>query len=333
MPRGLNTSAAGPTQRCSSSYRDRRARPDPRSLTAVRPRIRTAPKRRASSPFANPLQTRYAPNPELLRRLTAAQKADLKFLGALCETGVRDSGAGIEVGCSCCSPFDQCGPVRGGRPRGNVDEVYRMVTRSEGSFTEPGARELAVTFFGCEPHVSNWGGTMLYRRLKDSWSFVSYTSGVRPDRCQPYRLQEGRDVLICQWADAHQSIGRAYVFVYDFVAPDRRCWTDLVDFIDDSSLCEGEPGKPLTWSSLDRVRIRHLNHDRILDRPRRRALAERRAVQALSRRLHGKPEYRSSSHACTAGGRTRIARAVEAVGLDFVSDGRSFKPASDPAPR
>jgi hypothetical protein len=214
-----------------------------------------------------------------------------------------------------------------------VNEVYRMTTRSEGSFTEPGARELAVTFFGCEPHSSNWGGTMLYRRLKDSWSFVSYTSGVRPDRCQPYRLQQRRDVLICQWADAHQSIGRAHVFVYDFVAPDRRCWTELVDFIDDSSLCEGEPGKPLTWSTLDRVRIQQLNGDRILD-----VRVEGRSRSGVpSKRFHDVCMAKLNTDVPPTRAQLETERALlgplKHLVYDFVSDGRSFKPASDPAAR
>lgn len=264
------------------------------------------------------------PRPELLRRLSAAQKAELRLLGELCETAVRTTEGAIEVGCSCCPPFDECGPVRGARPRGDLDEVYRMVTRSEGSFTAPGVRELAVTFFGCEPHSSNWGGTVLYRRAKDAWSLASYTSGVRPDRCQPYRLQDRRDVLICQWGDAHQSIGSTQVFSYDFAAPDRKCWTELVDFVDDSSLCEGEPGKPLTWSALDRVRIQDLNRDRILD------------VRVEGRSRSGLPSKRFQDVCMAKLGRDARPTAAEMetehallgplkrLVFDFVSDGRRF---------
>ncbi|HVR21370.1 MAG TPA: hypothetical protein VMS65_16770, partial [Polyangiaceae bacterium] len=114
-----------------------------------------------------------APGPELMRRLTVAQKAELRFLGELCETNVRAVESDVEVGCSCCPPFDECGPVRGGRPRGDGDETYPMMTKTEGSFTAPGVRELAVAFYGCEPHSSNWGGTVLYRREKNAWSLAS----------------------------------------------------------------------------------------------------------------------------------------------------------------
>ena len=265
-----------------------------------------------------------------MRRLTQAQKAELVFLGALCETAVGVAGDRVEVGCSCCPPFDQCSPVRGGRPRGNVDEVYRMATRSEGSFTAPGLRELAVTFFGCEPHSSNWGGTVLYRRSKDAWALVSYVSGVRPDRCQPYRLQTGRDVLICEAADAHQSIGVAKVFAYDFAAPDRRCWTDLVDLVDDSSLCEGEPGKPLTWSTLDRVRIEHLNQDKILDL----RVEGRMRSGVPSKRFHDVCMARLEKDVAPTPAQLEAEHALlgplKRLVFNFISDGKSFKLAADP---
>ena len=288
------------------------------------------PKALRALALAEPSADAKPPSPELSKRLTAAQMAELRFLGVLCETAVRGSEHGVEIGCSCCPPFEACGPVRGSRARGNSDEVYRMVAHSEGSFTEPGVRELAVSFFGCEPHSSNWGGTMLYRRLKDTWSVAAYVSGVRPDRCRTYRLLDGRDVLICEAADAHQSIGVQRVFMYDFAAPDRRCWTDLVEFVDDSSLCEGEPGKPLTWSALDRVRIRHLNRDRIPD------------LRIEGRSRSGLPSARFRE-ICTANLRRDAPPTVAQLEaehallgplkhlvFDFVSDGKNFKLSSDP---
>jgi hypothetical protein len=288
------------------------------------------PKSARAIEFSEPSADAKPPSPELMKRLSAAQKAQLRYLSTFCETGVRGSEQGVEVGCACCPPFEECGPVRGGRPRGNLDEVYRMVSRSEGPFTEPGVREQAVSFFGCEPHSSNSGGTVLYRRLKDAWSLSAYVSGVRPDRCQTYRLRDGRDVLICEAGDAHQSIGVQRVFVYDFAAPERRCWTDLVEFVDDSSLCEGEPGKPLTWSVLDRVRIRHLDGDRTLDlrvEGRSRSgvpVARFHEVCSakLAREAPPTPAQLEAEHA--------LLGPLKHLVFDFVSDGRRFKLISDP---
>jgi|SoiMethySBSTD1v2_1073268.scaffolds.fasta_scaffold424105_2 hypothetical protein len=269
-----------------------------------------------------------------MTRVTAAQKAELKFLSPLCETAVVPSERNpkqVEVGCSCCPPFDGCGPVSGGQPRGNADGAFPAVTRTAGSFTKPGVQELAVTFDGCEPHAGNYGGTMLYRKQQDAWVVASYTSGMHPQRCQPYRLREGRDVLICEWSDAHQGTGSQNVFVYDFAAPDRECWTDLAGFVDDSFLCEGEPGKPLTWSTLDRVRIQDVDRDGILDLRiegrERSGLPSRRfqdvCMKKLSKEQIPTPAELEAEHA--------LLGPLKRVVYDFISDGAHFRPLSGPA--
>jgi len=270
-----------------------------------------------------------APDPALLRRLTPAQRAELTFLGALCETAVTKGDDGVEVGCSCCPPFDECGPVRGARPRGDADGVFQVATRTQGAFTKPGVQELAITFDGCEPHAANYGGTLLYRKLNDGWASVGYASGVHPHRCQPYRLREGRDVLICQWADGHQT-GHEDVYVYDFAPPDRACRTDLVTFPDDSMLCEGEPGKPLTWSVLDRVGIQYLDRDGTLDLRiegrERSGLPSQRFKDACTKTLARddvpSPAELAAEHA--------LLGPLKHLVYDFISDGTRFHPLSDP---
>ncbi len=267
------------------------------------------------------------PSPALLARLAPRQKDELALLGSLCETGVvrRDRGA-IEVGCVCCPPFENCGPVAGGKPRGDPEEVYPVLTRSSGSFTRPGTRELAVTFQGCEPHSLNYGGTALYRELDGRWAFAGYATGFAASRCQPYRLSSGRDVLICEFSDAHQGSGATRVFIYDFAPPDRTCWTPLADFVDDTSLCEGEPGKPLTWSALDRVNLVDVNGDGILDlrlQGRERSgvpsAAFGRSCMALLRRGRAPtPAERSAT--------LSLLGPLKSLSYDFISDGRHFTP-------
>jgi hypothetical protein len=264
------------------------------------------------------------PDPALLKRLTAAQKAELTFLGALCETGVVENDKRVEVGCSCCPPFDECGPVLGARPRGNVDAVYRVATRSPGAFTKPGVQELAVTFDGCEPHVGNYGGTVLYRKLNDGWASIGYASGVHPNRGQPYRLREGRDVLICEWADGHQTSYQS-VYVYDFASPDRTCWTDLATFNDDSMLCGDEPGGPLTWSVLDRVGVQDLDRDGILDlriEGRERSGVPSQRYKDACRKTYARdvlsPTELAAEHAMLG--------PLKHLVYDFISDGARFLP-------
>jgi hypothetical protein len=268
------------------------------------------------------------PDSRLMARLTTAQRAALKDLAPLCETAVVQSQTdprAVEVGCSCCPPFDGCGSVPGGQPRGNADAAFSALTRSAGSFTKPGVEELAVTFDGCEPHSGNYGGTVLYRKQKDAWAVTSYTSGLHPQRCQPYRLREGRDVLICEWSDGHQGVASHSVFVYDFAAPGRECWTNLATFVDDSLLCEGEPGKPLTWSRLDRVRVQDLDRDGVLDLRiegrERSGLPSRRFQDVCFRQLRQeRMPTRSELEAQHA-----LLGPLERVVHDFLSDGARFR--------
>jgi hypothetical protein len=153
---------------------------------------------------------------------------------------------------------------------------------------------------------------------------------MHPSRCQPYRLREGRDVLICEWGDAHQGTGIEQVFAYDFAAPDRKCWDELVSFVDDSSLCEGEPGKPLTWSALDRVRIQHVDRDGILDlRVEGRArsgLPTKQFRDVCQNKLN---RERAPSRAELDAEHVLLGPLKKLV-YDFASDGTHFRPLSVP---
>ncbi|HEY3493156.1 MAG TPA: hypothetical protein VGK73_00665 [Polyangiaceae bacterium] len=210
--------------------------------------------------------TRVAPNARLLAALSAQQRAELEFLSGVCDTAVTDGKTrGVLAGCACCPPFDDCPPVRGATPRGDVDEAYALRTRSDGSFSAPGRRELSLTFDGCESHAQNWGGTLLCRSEPDGIWFVEYESGLRPDRCQPLRLPDGHDVLVCEWQDAHQGHSRSYVFVFDFShSPD--AWQGLVELSDSTaSGCWSDAGTPVLDSRVTAVTLRDLNRDGTLD--------------------------------------------------------------------
>lgn len=117
------------------------------------------------------LAPRAAPSRELLATLSATQRQDLKLLSRLCEPAVISAHEAPVVGCSCCPPFDMCLPTSDGAVRGEGD-VFPIVTRSTGAFSGPGQREYAVTFDGCEPHSSNWGGTALYRESPEGLLFL-----------------------------------------------------------------------------------------------------------------------------------------------------------------
>jgi hypothetical protein len=52
---------------------------------------------------------------------------------------------------------------------------------------------------GCEPHVNNWGGTVLLRWLGlTKWQFVRYDAGRRTSDCLKFAGRDGLDHIVCQ---------------------------------------------------------------------------------------------------------------------------------------
>lgn len=211
--------------------------------------------------------TRVPASPALLNALSSEQRAQLTVLADLCETAVLDTKhQGVLAGCACCPPFEECPPVRGAAARGDVDAVFPLRTRSEGAFSAPGQRELSLTFDGCESHAENWGGTALYRPSAEGPWLLSYRSGARPDRCQPLRMRDGHDVLVCEWQEGHQSHEHFHVIVFDFTRSPESDWTFLVE-LSDSTVpgCWSEPGEAVVGARVTGFTLRDLNRDGILD--------------------------------------------------------------------
>jgi hypothetical protein len=136
--------------------------------------------------------------------------------------------------------------------------------------------------------------------------------------------------LICEWADGRQGVAYERVFVYDFAAPDRQCWNDLVIFTDNTLLCEGEPGQPLTWSALDRVRIQHVDRDGILDlriEGRERSGLPSSQFQAACQKLLNRES--APTQAEIEAERALLGPLKQLV-HDFISDGAHFRPPGPP---
>jgi hypothetical protein len=66
-----------------------------------------------------------------------------------------------------------------------------------GSFTAPNMNEAVVFLDGCEPHVNNWGGSILLRGSDSNWSMVRYEPAVRSGNCLTFS-HNGIDSLVCE---------------------------------------------------------------------------------------------------------------------------------------
>lgn len=166
----------------------------------------------ASASSAEPLAPpSYGPDPSLA---DANDRAKLAIAKAICPAAIGHDGSAIRVGCRACPPFDDA------KPDGTVaidpPHLWPIEVVVAGSFSRPGADEVAVVMQGCESHADDDGGTILAERSGTSWKLVSYASGVHPREAKALRTASGRDLLIYLYADAHQTTGTDALFAYDF---------------------------------------------------------------------------------------------------------------------
>jgi hypothetical protein len=122
-----------------------------------------------------------------------------------------------------------------------------------GAFTRAGADEAAAGFDGCEPHSANWGGTMLFERASASspWKQVKYVSGFHPSSCIAVRGGDGRDLLVCDRTDGHQTVGENYLLAFDFADADaERSPLALLLSNDNCPAAAGDDNQKLVRSSL-----------------------------------------------------------------------------------
>ena len=77
-------------------------------------------------------------------------------------------------------------------------DSFQLEELHYGSYTRPNTREAYVDFSGCEPHASNFGGSVLLRQQTNGWQTVRYDSGFRSHTCDLLTTASGRDKLVCQ---------------------------------------------------------------------------------------------------------------------------------------
>ena len=264
----------------------------------------------------------------------AADRDKLAIVEQICPAAINHLNGKVLVGCRACPPFSSVE----GRPDGIVavdpPSFWPLELRYPGAFTKPGASEVAAVFQGCESHGENYGGTLLVEKTASGYRSASYLSGVHPDSCQSYRRPDGRDLLVCQWLDVHQSDSATRLFVYDFAQSDAddmmKGWKDLASVRDTTGLglCMGvdltlgvHQGRVLGFHFEDRNKDRRL--DLVVDIEHRHtapsaALAAK--VENACKKAKPTPDGDLSVNVAALLGAPVKDR------LEFLFDGQSFQP-------
>ncbi|NUP07351.1 MAG: hypothetical protein HOW73_14975 [Polyangiaceae bacterium] len=136
----------------------------------------------------------------------------LAIARSLCSPAIKRKDGDVLIGCRAC-PFN----VDPGRPDSSVvvdpDEFWPIHALFHGSFSKPGAHEVAAIVKGCAQHGLDV--IVFAEQASGSWRAMTSLMGEVTERCDTYRRHDGRELLVCQsgvtWFDAHST----YVTAYD----------------------------------------------------------------------------------------------------------------------
>lgn len=199
----------------------------------------------------------------------AADKDKLAVVRALCPAAIQHHEGKVRVGCRACPPFEDAPPD--GEVAVDPESFFPLLQLYRGAFSKPGADEVAAVFDGCEPHAANYGGTVFAEKTPTGYRMITYASGLHPASCEVYHRPDKRDLLVCQWSDAHQSTGFMQVLSYDLTqakADDPLTgWKQLVTVSDNSySVCWGvSPEAGVMQGRVLGFRFEDRNGDKVPD--------------------------------------------------------------------
>ena len=253
--------ASGPAQNLPSA-------PAPRASASAAPIASSLPEVSETPELPAPRTLETAD--ELFARLPAEEQAKRALVERICSPAigrytefVSELESDLVFGCSCCAPFQECPPAPDAElVVADPGSVYPLTHWHEGSFTKPGARELAATFVGCEPGAANRGGTMIFKELGGGLAQVAYRSGVNPDACKVLPKRKERDRLVCLRSDGQASTNYTDLLLID-LAPEANNVSEIAHFdFDGACLLGAEPYLSIRVRSFDLVDV---NRDRRLD--------------------------------------------------------------------
>jgi hypothetical protein len=154
---------------------------------------------------------------------------------------VKDSPQGPKMYCTPCPDFTSL--------HGVSTEQFELRWVLAGSFSAPGAEDLAAFFRGCELLTDRFGGAVLLNKSADGWKMSRYDSAVVPMAARAVRLNAGRDVLFVESNFIGLGLDNNNLYTFDFTQQSGTARQNVLHLTDTSRSC----GYDIAKASLDKV--------------------------------------------------------------------------------
>ncbi len=96
---------------------------------------------------------------------------------------------------------------------------WEIVGVLRGHFLAGDSEDAVLAQEGCLDHASHWGGSILLTKRTGIWKQVWFKSGLITKNCHKVSASDGRDLLVCELEDWHQSFGEQDLAVIDLKSP------------------------------------------------------------------------------------------------------------------
>ena len=96
----------------------------------------------------------------------------------------------------------------------DMDEKISIESLYIGHFSSPSKREAIAITYGCEPHVSLWGGYVLFSYKNGIWRPRAYKIPRPGIKCATIPARSGKDYLVCDFSDMHQGYVSSGLILY-----------------------------------------------------------------------------------------------------------------------
>jgi hypothetical protein len=138
------------------------------------------------------------------------QAEDKELIETVCPSRVEHGGK-VNCGryCPSASAFGKWGD--------HFDWDLVRVTR--GHFLSPTSEDAVISTEGCEPHSTNFGGSILLTRRNERWRMLWYEGGVKTQQCHKIQLKSGREILVCLGEYGGQGNVWKELYVEDLLTP------------------------------------------------------------------------------------------------------------------